>query len=193
MMKKSYFQKTYQLNVSLLFLTLFTFVISLIFQLINELFNNIIFHFQLQTLTIIVDLLIKTSLVTKRISFILLTTLLVSISYEIIKRISKDSLSNYVRSIKSTILFKQYIRQTESNTNSEIIMEFNTSVEKSVIDITNDSISLCLSTPKSQQSKSKLKQIEYDIIDEISCQNSDYYFSTFIKNADYWWLVGTKR
>lgn len=193
MMKKSYFQITYQLNISLLFMTLFTFVVSLIFQLINELINSIIFHFQLQSLTILVDILIKTSLVTKRISFIFLTTLLLSISYEIIMRISKDSLSNYFRSIKSTILFKQYIRQTESNTNSEIITEFNTSVEQSVIDITNDSISLCLSIPKSQQSKSKLKQIEYDIIDEISCQNSDYYFSTFIKNADCWWLVGTKR
>ena len=198
-MKKTYFMRTFNLNLRLVLFSISTFIITVFLNFMSASFekssllplfklSNSISAFSNFTFELSVGLL---SLVT------LLTTL------ELIKRFKSDSLINYFKSIKQTFNLRRFMRQSERSGKivetqkvtifNPINEKFNRAVRKSCIDVKNGEILVFIKIPSTQQTQKILKELEAQIKEEISNQNPEYIFSNFERHRNQLWLQGTKR
>ncbi len=198
-MKKTYFMRTFNLNLRLVLFSISTFIITVFLDFMSASFekssllplfklSNSISAFSNFTFELSVGLL---SLVT------LLTTL------ELIKRFKSDSLINYFKSIKQTFNLRRFMRQSERSGKivetqkvtifNPINEKFNRAVRKSCIDVKNGEILVFIKIPSTQQTQKILKELEAQIKEEISNQNPEYIFSNFERHRNQLWLQGTKR
>ncbi|KUL06000.1 MULTISPECIES: hypothetical protein [Bacilli] len=198
-MKKTYFMRTFNLNLRLVLFSISTFIITVFLDFMSASFekssllplfklSNSISAFSNFTFELSVGLL---SLVT------LLTTL------ELIKRFKSDSWINYFKSIKQTFNLRRFMRQSERSGKivetqkvtifNPINEKFNRAVRKSCIDVKNGEILVFIKIPSTQQTQKILKELEAQIKEEISNQNPEYIFSNFERHRNQLWLQGTKR
>ena len=198
-MKKTYFMRTFNLNLRLVLFSISTFIITVFLDFMSASFekssllplfklSNSISAFSNFTFELSVGLL---SLVT------LLTTL------ELINRFKSDSWINYFKSIKQTFNLRRFIRQSERSGKivetqkvtifNPINEKFNRAVRKSCIDVKNGEILVFIKIPSTQQTQKILKELEAQIKEEISNQNPEYIFSNFERHRNQLWLQGTKR
>ncbi len=198
-MKKTYFMRTFNLNLRLVLFSISTFIITVFLDFMSASFekssllplfklSNSISAFSNFTFELSVGLL---SLVT------LLTTL------ELIKRFKSDSWINYFKSIKQTFNLRRFMRQSERSGKivetqkvtifNPINEKFNRAVRKSCIDVKNGEILVFIKIPRTQQTQKILKELEAQIKEEISNQNPEYIFSNFERHRNQLWLQGTKR
>ena len=198
-MKKTYFMRTFNLNLRLVLFSISTFIITVFLNFMSASFekssllplfklSNSISAFSNFTFELSVGLL---SLVT------LLTTL------ELIKRFKSDSWINYFKSIKQTFNLRRFMRQSERSGKivetqkvtifNPINEKFNRAVRKSCIDVKNGEILVFIKIPSTQQTQKILKELEAQIKEEISNQNPEYIFSNFERHRNQLWLQGTKR
>ena len=204
-MKKSFFQKTYNLIINLTIIGLICFLaqfcLGLFYQAIEltglSQYNN--------SFILISDSLanIKQVILVFSISILAISSILVI--GQLLYRIAKDSLWNYFKSVYQTIRIRQFLKQDELsetitfNENqtvtqfNPILREFNQSVSKCSIDIHNDEITVFMKIPRTQQSQKLLKDMEEHIKEEISSYNPNYYFSTPVRERNKLWFKGTKR
>lgn len=205
-MKKTYFQKTYSIIQTFFFLGFISMGLYIGLTLLNLSISNL--H-----ITVLEDLisvfLQKLDITQKYLKFLTFGLLLISIlllCIELIKRIRHDSLWNYFKSLNKTRKLRQFLRQEEKikSVNSiddqttvtkinPILEEFNQTVDKSLVDVRIKSIVIYLQYPKTQQAQKLLKNMENHIMEEISNQNPDYYFSTPSREGNSLWYIGTKR
>lgn len=198
-MKKTYFMRTFNLNLRLVLFSISTFIITVFLDFMSASFekssllplfklSNSISAFSNFTFELSVGLL---SLVT------LLTTL------ELINRFKSDSWINYFKSIKQTFNLRRFMRQSERSGKivetqkvtifNPINEKFNRAVRKSCIDVKNGEILVFIKIPSTQQTQKILKELEAQIKEEISNQNPEYIFSNFERHRNQLWLQGTKR
>ncbi|KKW72447.1 hypothetical protein VN93_1385 [Lactococcus cremoris] len=198
-MKKTYFMRTFNLNLRLILFSILTFIITVFLNFMSASFekssllplfklSNSISAFSNFTFELSVGLL---SLVT------LLTTL------ELINRFKSDSWINYFKSIKQTFNLRRFMRQSERSGKivetqkvtifNPINEKFNRAVRKSCIDVRNDKILVFIKIPSTQQTQKILKELEAQTKEEISNQNPEYIFSNFERHHNQLWLQGTKR
>ena len=198
-MKKTYFMRTFNLNLRLVLFSISTFIITVFLNFMSASFekssllplfklSNSISAFSNFTFELSVGLL---SLVT------LLTTL------ELINRFKSDSWINYFKSIKQTFNLRRFMRQSERSGKivetqkvtifNPINEKFNRAVRKSCIDVKNGEILVFIKIPSTQQTQKILKELEAQIKEEISNQNPEYIFSNFERHRNQLWLQGTKR
>lgn len=198
-MKKTYFMRTFNLNLRLILFSILTFIITVFLNFMSASFekssllplfklSNSISAFSNFTFELSVGLL---SLVT------LLTTL------ELINRFKSDSWINYFKSIKQTFNLRRFMGQSERfgkivETQKVTIFnpineKFNRAVRKSCIDVRNDKILVFIKIPSTQQTQKILKELEAQTKEEISNQNPEYIFSNFERHHNQLWLQGTKR
>lgn len=198
-MKKTYFMRTFNLNLRLILFSILTFIITVFLNFMSASFEkssllplfkigNSISAFSNFTFELSVGLL---SLVT------LLTTL------ELINRFKSDSWINYFKSIKQTFNLRRFMRQSERSGKivetqkvtifNPINEKFNRAVRKSCIDVKNGEILVFIKIPSTQQTQKILKELEAQIKEEISNQNPEYIFSNFERHRNQLWLQGTKR
>jgi len=204
-MKKSFFQKTYNLIINLTIIGLICFLaqfcLSLFYQAIElsglSQYNS--------SFILINDSLanIKQVILVFSISILAISSILVI--GQLLHRITKDSLWNYFKSVYQTIRMRQFLKQVEHSEPivtienqtitrfNPVLSEFNQSVRKCTVDIHQEEVSIFLKMPRTQQAQKLLKDMEEHIKEEISNYNPNYYFSTPLRVGNKLWFKGTKR
>ena len=201
-MKKSFFQKTYNLIINLTIISLICFLaqfcLGLFYQAIElsglSQYNN--------SFILINDSLdnIKQVILVFSISILAISSILV-----IGQLLYKDSIWNYFKSVYQTIRMRQFLKQVEYSEPivtienqtitrfNPVLSEFNQSVRKCTVDIRQEEVSIFLKLPRTQQAQKLLKDMEEHIKEEISNYNPNYYFSTPLRVGNKLWFKGTKR
>ena len=204
-MKKSFFQKTYNLIINLTIIGLICFLaqfcLGLFYQAIKlsglSQYNN--------SFILINDSLdnIKQVILVFSISILAISSILVI--GQLLYRIAKDSIWNYFKSVYQTIRMRQFLKQVEYSEPivtienqtitrfNPVLSEFNQSVRKCTVDIHQEEVSIFLKLPRTQQAQKLLKDMEEHIKEEISNYNPNYYFSTPLRVGNKLWFKGTKR
>lgn len=201
MIAKTYFMRSFNLILSILLSAPILYLLGYLFKFISV---------QLSTVTIINIETIET--ITDTISsfgygFALVSLLLALLltGIEIINRLKKDCLWNYIQSVYHTFLLRQFLFQRErvqkkSNleyqtvtTINPIYNGFNKAVRKCVVDIRKDTITIFLKIPRDQQRQKILKEMEAQLKEEIVSQHGDYYFSSPVRVRNQLWFTGQKR
>jgi hypothetical protein len=203
MMKKSYFMRSFNLNISLiLFLFLAGFIGWSLDFLSNQFKLNSLGFFDFSRINGYLYLGSKYSYTAM--SFLLLT-LVVSVIFEILNRFRFDSLLNYFKSVYFTFKLRQFLTQREKSekittidnqnitTFNPINSSFNQCANKSVVDIRKDDVTVFVKVPRDQQGQKILADMTSQLKEEVSSQHPDYYFSAPNRIRNKLWLVGKKR
>ena len=205
-MKKTFFQKSYNLISSLLFVGLISFILSFAFNLLVKLFGD----FDIPSLnSFIIIIQNKVSLLGSYTSQIATMLALVAVSLiivELTQRIISDSILNYFKSVYQTIRLRQFLRQDDKSESAitfdnqttitkfnPILKNFNQTVEKATVDIRKSTVVVFLKYPRTQQAQKLLRDMEAHIKEEISSHNPNYYFSSPNREGNKLWFKATRR
>lgn len=205
-MNKSFFQKTYQIIQNFFFLDFICFFLYVGIQLLSMSISNIHIYQLDKYLYITLHFLNVTQHFFKMIICGMLTVTILLLCIEMIQRIKYDNLWNYFKSIRQTRQLRQFLKQEEKTRSiisidekttvteaNPILEQFNRTIDKCLVDVRNKSVTVYLQYPKTQQAQKLLKNMENHIMEEISNQNPDYYFSTPSREGNRLWYIGTKR
>lgn len=203
MMKKSFFMRTYNLNI---YLILFSLLTGFLGCALNFLASKIDL-----TLPIALDLsqfsiyLIMGSQYSYMAMNCLLSILFATITLEILQRVRLDNLLNYFKSIYHTIKFRNFLIQREKSekvttsdaktiTNYNPINDsFNRCAHMSVVDIRKDEIKVFIKVPGDQQGQKVLENMISQLKEEIYSQHHNYFFSAPERIRNSLWLIGKRR
>lgn len=205
-MKKTFFQKTYNLNASLLFFALINSILSLAFNLLVKLFGD----FDIPSLnSFIIIIQNKLSLLgsyTSQIATILVLFAVSLIIVELTQRMISDSILNYFKSVYQTIRLRQFLRQDDKSESAimidnqttitkfnPILKNFNQTVGKATVDVRKSNVVVFLKYPRTQQAQKLLRDMEAHIKEEISSRNPNYYFSSPNREGNKLWFKATRR
>ena len=143
------------------------------------------------------------AVLTLGIGILILASLLIAI--EVYLRLKYDRPYNLVTSVIHTFKLRRFMKQDDSyiddkfsrsNKNNKInpvLKNFNKCIKYCIVDVTNTDVIVILKIPKNQQSQKILKDMEQQLLDEITHLNPDYYFSSVQRNKDYLYIRGNKR
>lgn len=203
MMKKSFFMRTYNLNIYLMLFSLLTGFLGWSLSFLASTIDL--------TLPIALDLSQVNSYLTTGSHYAymamsyLLGTLFASVTIEVLNRIRFDNLLNYFKSIYHTFKLRNFLTQREKSekvttidnqtiTNyNPINGSFNRCAHKSVVDIRKDEVTVFIKIPRDQQGQKILGDITSQLKEEVSSQHPDYYFSAPNRVRNSLWLVGKRR
>lgn len=203
MMKKSFFMKTYNLNIYLMLFSLLTGFLGWSLSFLASTLDL--------TLPIALDLsqvksyLAMGSHYTYMAMSYLLGTLFASVTLEVLNRIRFDNLFNYFKSIYHTFKLRNFLTQREKSEKvttidnqtitsyNPINGSFNRCAHKSVVDIRKDEVTVFIKVPRDQQGQKVLGDMTPQLKEEVSSQHLDYYFSAPNRVRNSLWLVGKRR
>lgn len=205
-MKKTYFQKTYSIIQTFFFLGFTSIILYIGLTLLNLSISNLHITPLDDWISVFLQKLDITQKYLKFLTYALFLISILLLCIELIKRIRHDSFWNYFKSLNKTRKLRQFLRQEEKIKSvisiddqttftkiNPILEEFNQTVDKSLVDVRIRSIVIYIQYPKTQQAQKLLKNMENHIMEEISNQNPDYYFSTPTREGNRLWYIGTKR
>ena len=205
-MKKTFFQKTYNIISSLLFWGLISFIISFAFNLLVKLFGDFDIPSSDSAIIIIQDKLSLLENYTSQIATILMLVAFSLIIIELTQRMISDSILNYFKSVYQTIRLRQFLRQDEKSESvitidnqttvtkfNPILKNFNQSVGKATVDVRKESVVVFLKYPRTQQAQKLLRDMEAHIKEEIASRNPNYYFSSPNREGNKLWFKATRR
>lgn len=202
-MKKSFFMRSYNLNIYLILFSLLTGFLG----------------WSLDFLASIIDIQLPISLDLSQVNNYLalgsnysyvamsysLGTLFASITLEILNRIRFDNLSNYFKSIYHTFKLRSFLIQREKSekvttidnhtvtTYNPINGSFNRCAYKSVVDVRKDEVTIFIKVPRDQQGQKLLGDMTSQLKEEVSSQHPSYYFSAPNRVRNNLWIVGKRR
>ena len=198
-MRKTNFQKNIHPATTLFIIGILSMFISILLRIgMNPLENSIYF-------TSLFDFLSLLHFISSSISFLSLLLFFGLLIYEIKIRQNEDRIVNLFKSITQTFSLRLFLIQREysetvstseqGNTKryNPINKQFNKAIQKVVVDIREESTTLIIPVPKSQQAIRILKDLETIISEEISSRNPDYYFSRPERMGMYFYFIGTRR
>ncbi|TWT11273.1 hypothetical protein [Streptococcus sp. sy004] len=198
-MKKTYYQKTFNICVKLFILGIIFTIGSIVFYISIDLLQGITY------LTVLTQFLTTIYIVSALLAFLSILIFILLVGREISLRIEQDSLTNLLKSIWHTITMRQFLtKHDHSKTittvgqvktphyNSKIKL-FNKAIQKTVVDIREDKVVLLIRVPKTQEALDILNNIDSAIHNEISNRLPDYYFSQSERQGNYLYFIGTKR
>lgn len=201
MITKTYFMRSFNLILYLLLVTLICCLFGWLFNFISVQLSTITLV-SLETVKPITD---KISSISYGFALVFLTLSLLSVGIEIIQRLKRDSLWNYVQSVYRTFLLRHFLFQRErvqkvSNLEHQTVTTinpiydgFNRAVRKCVVDVQSDTVAVFLKVPRDQQGQKILKDMEAQLKEEIASQHAGYYFSSPVRVRNQLWFIGQKR
>ncbi|MFX3852460.1 hypothetical protein ACJBXS_02460 [Streptococcus suis] len=205
-MKKSFFQKTYNLNINLIILILLLLLLKFALLLLENQLGNIEIESLQSSISFVQDKLNFIAYFVQSLTLTLTSILVLSICTELFQRFTKDSILNYFKSIYQTIRLRQFLKQDEMSesiisidnqttvTNfNPILKNFNHAISSCTVDIRQDTLSVFIKYPRTQQAQKLLRDMEGHVKEEISGQNPEYYFSSSIREGNKLWYIGTRR
>ncbi|WP_438836729.1 hypothetical protein [Streptococcus pluranimalium] len=205
-MKRTFFQKSYNLISSLLFFGIISFILTLAISLLVTLFNDFDIPPLNTNVVFIKDKLTFIGNYTERLASTLMLVAFSLIIVELLQRFFNDRVLNYFKSISQTMNLRQFLRQDEQyepvttidhqtriTKVNTILKSFNQSVSKCTIDVRKDSITVLVKYPKTQQAQKLLRDMEEHIKEEIASRNPNYYFSSPHREGNNLWFKATRR
>lgn len=204
-MKKTFFQRTYNLNINLIGLAIFSFLFKIGINLFIQALENIKIYGMQGVFTKVLDILTICEYYIQLLSFFLILVPALLVIIELVQRFLKDSLWNYFKSIYRTSRMRQFLKQDEQyepiNTIENqaitrikpVLKSFNHSILGCTVDVRKETVTVLLAIPRTQQAQKLLKEMEDDIKEEISNRNPHYYFSSPHRKGNKLWFTGTKR
>lgn len=204
-MRKSFFQKTYNVNVWLIYFGFLSIILNLALRQLGELSKNIQIPQLKNIFSLIQEKLGIIEYFSKLLSIILITLVIFLIGIELLQRFRNDSVLNYFKSIFQTIRFRHFLNQDERNeaisdkdnqttktSFDPVVQSFNNSISKCTIDVRNSSVSVVMQYPKTQQAQKILREMTEQIKEEISSYNPCYIFSAPTREGDKLWFKATR-
>lgn len=192
-MKKTYFIKTFRINNCLIITAILSIVVRILLEIMNILLlsdenSNLIDYTQFIKKYV---LLFENSL--DKTILIVLALLLLLILPELIFRITKDSLLNYIKSYWITFRLRKFLNK---RTNYEIEIDsktqkYNLAIQKAVIDIRNDNILFIIKLPNDHEIQKSITDTTDGLREEISSLFPHYVFSSFERKKHLLILEGT--
>ena len=192
-MKKTYFIKTFRINNCLIVTAILSIMVRILLEIMNILLlsdenSNLIDYTQFIKKYV---LLFENSL--DKTILIVLALLLLLILPELVFRITKDSLLNYIKSYWITFRLRKFlIKQT--NYKIEIdskTQKYNLAIQKAVIDIRNDNILFIIKLPNDHEIQKSITDTTDGLREEISSLFPYYVFSSFERKKHLLILEGT--
>lgn len=203
MIKKSYFTRTYNLNIYLILFSLLTGLIGWSLGFLTNSFDSALpITLNLSQFSIFLNLGSHYSYLAMT---YLLSTLFVSSMIEVLNRIRFDSFLNYFKSIYHTLKLRTFLIQREKSekvttidnqtitTYNPINGSFNRCAHKSVVDIRKDEVRVFIKVPRDQQGQKILGDTTSQLKEEVASQHPNYYFSAPNRVRNNLWLIGKKR
>jgi len=204
--KKNFFQRTFNITVTLLMYSLFFLCLTIGLRLLQDLIANAQSTYLSHLFEAIKQWASKGEYYTKTLAILLPLIAAFIIIIELILRLLYDTPINYFKSAYQTIRLAQFLRQDENSQlafsidNSStvtrfnpILRKFNRATSKCVVDVRKDSVTIMIKFPKTQQAQKLLRDMESYIKEEISSRNPDYYFSAPNRRGNKLWFKSTKR
>ena len=204
--KKNFFQRTFNITVTLLMYSLFFLCLTIGLRLLQDLMANAQSTYLSHLFDAIKQWASKGEYYTNILAILLPLIAVFLIIVELILRAIYDKPSNYFRSAYQTLRLIQFLRQDENSQlafsidNSStvtrfnpILRKFNRATSKCVVDVRKDSVTILIKYPKTQQSQKLLREMENYIKEEISSRNPEYYFSAPNRQGNKLWFKSTKR
>lgn len=204
--KKNFFQRTFNITVTLLIFGLFFLCLTIGLRLLQDLIANAQSTYLSHLLETINQWASKGEYYTKILAILLPLIAVFLIIVELISRAIYDKPSNYFKSAYQTLRLIQFLRQDENSQlafsidNSStvtrfnpILRKFNRATSKCVVDVRKDSVTIVIKYPKTQQAQKLLRDMETYIKEEISSRNPEYYFSAPNRRGNKLWFKSTKR
>ena len=114
-MKKTFFQKTYNIIRNLLFLGVINFAFSLAIHWIKKLIDNINIQELYYQIIIVQSKLTICEHITKNIAALSILIALLFIMLELAFRFTNDSILNYFDEVYQTIRLREFIKQDENS------------------------------------------------------------------------------
>lgn len=204
--KKNFFQRTFNITVMLLMYGLFFLCLTIGLGLLQDLMASAQSTYLSHLFEMMKQWASKGEYYTKTLAILLPLIAAFLIIIELILRLLYDTPINYFKSAYQTIRLAQFLRQDENSQlafsidNSStvtrfnpILRKFNRATSKCVVDVRNDSVTIVIKYPKTQQSQKLLRDMESYIKEEISSRNPGYYFSAPNRRGNKLWFKSTKR
>ena len=198
-MRKTNFQKNIHPATSLFIVGILSMLISILLRLgMNPLENSTYF-------TSLFDFLSLLHFISSSISFLSLLLFFGLLGYEMKIRQREDRIVNLFKSIIQTFSLSLFLIQREHSETAStsdqgntkrynpINKQFNKAIQKVVVDIREESTTLIIPIPKSQQATRILKDLGTLISEEIASRNPDYYFSQPERKGTNLYFIGTRR
>ena len=183
-MKINFFLKNFNKLIIMLLISLLVIIIALTLKIPLANFTN-----SNKTSNLINDISYFTNtLLIIGVTILIIIILLILI--EVYKRIKYDSISNLVKSVVQTFKIRKFLKQDESY---QVLENFNKNIKHCIVDKRINKIIILFKAPSKQQSKKILKDMEEQLIDEVTYLNPDYYFSNMQRNKKYMYIEGNKR
>mgnify|MGYP006055224715 FL=1 len=192
-MKKTYFIKTFRINNCLIVTAILSIMVRILLEIMNILLlsdenSNLIDYTQFIKKYV---LLFENSL--DKTILIVLALLLLLILPELVFRITKDSLLNYIKSDWITFRLRKFLIK---QTNYEIEIDsktqkYNLAIQKAVIDIRNDNILFIIKLPNDHEIQKSITDTTDGLREEISSLFPYYVFSSFERKKHLLILEGT--
>lgn len=205
-MKKTFFQKTYNIIRNLLFLGVINFAFSLAIHWIKKLIDNINIQELYYQIIIVQSKLTICEHITQNIAALSILIASLFIMLELAFRFTNDSILNYFKSVYQTINLRRFLSQDENSKSvisidnqttvtkyNPILKKFNRAISKSTVDIRTETVKVYIKYPKTQQAQKLLRDMEVHIREEISSRNPNYYFSSSTRAGNKLWFIGNKR
>lgn len=204
--KKNFFQRTFNITVTILMYGLFFLCLTFGLRLLQDLMANAQSTYLSHLFDAIKQWASKGEYYTNILAILLPLIAVFLIIVELTLRAIYDKPSNYFRSAYQTLRLIQFLRQDENSQlafsidNSStvtrfnpILRKFNRATSKCVVDVRKDSVTILIKYPKTQQSQKLLREMENYIKEEISSRNPEYYFSAPNRQGNKLWFKSTKR
>jgi len=204
--KKNFFQRTFNITVTILMYGLFFLCLTFGLRLLQDLMANVQSTYLSHLFEMIKRWAGKGEYYTKNLAILLPLIALFLITIELILRAIYDKPANYFKSAYQTLRLIQFLRQDENSQlafsidNSStvtrfnpILRKFNRATSKCVVDVRKESVTIMIKYPKTQQAQKLLRNMESYIKEEIASRNPDYYFSAPDRKGNKLWFKSTKR
>lgn len=204
--KKNFFQRTFNITVTLLIYGLFFLCLTIGLRLLQALMANAQSTYLSHLFETIKQWASEGEYYTKILVILLPLIAVFLIIMELILRLLYDTPINYFKSAYQTIRLAQFLRQDENSQLAfsidnlstvtrfnPILRKFNRATSKCVVDVRKDSVTIVIKYPKTQQAQKLLRDMESYIKEEISSRNPGYYFSAPNRRGNKLWFKSTKR
>lgn len=190
-MKKTYFIKTVRINGCLIIITILSIMVKIPLKLINDyLFIETNYNFLQFTQFFEKYFLLFENTLDKFI-LIVISLLIFFTLPELIFRITKDSLLNYIKSYWITFRLRKFLIKQTDYENESKSQKHNSTIKKSVIDIRNDNIIFIMKLPNDYEIQKSILDTTDGVREEISALFPYYVFSNFERKKHLLILEGT--
>ncbi|MFX3851255.1 hypothetical protein ACJBTT_07885 [Streptococcus suis] len=194
------------MNINLIILILLLLLLKFALLLLENQLGNIEIESLQSSISFVQDKLNFIAYFVQSLTLTLTSILVLSICTELFQRFTKDSILNYFKSIYQTIRLRQFLKQDEMSESiisidnqttvtkfNPILKNFNHAISSCTVDIRQDTLSVFIKYPRTQQAQKLLRDMEGHVKEEISGQNPEYYFSSSIREGNKLWYIGTRR